>query len=138
MAHRQTILLDFDGVLHSYNGWNGGRLNETPLPFARKACWLLAKTYRLVCFTTRATRPEQKLLVEEWLRRHGFPLMPVTATKEPAHLMIDDRALTFTSWSDAFLQQVQTFRTHWNSDESTDQEAALGEALSEDQVPGVE
>lgn len=131
MGYRKTILLDFDGVLHHYTGWNEGRLNK-PLPGARKACLLLARKYRLVCFTTRATNPELMEGVLQWLRQWGFPEMRVTAIKEPSFVQIDDRSIPFTGqWSDEFLQQVDNFRTYWESMQLPPEPQLESEALQQ-------
>lgn len=114
MAYKQRILLDFDGVLHDYHGWNGGVIGE-PLPRARGACFILERHYELVVFTSRENHEEILAALKRW----GFPKMRVTNLKEPAFLQIDDRALCFTEWTDELLAAIQAFRPHWQS-ESTD------------------
>lgn len=111
MSYRKTLLIDFDGVLHSYTGWKGPAEQELgpPIDKARHAILLLAKEFRIVCFTTRPAE-----LVELWLRRHGFPAMKVTNYKEAAFLIIDDRAICFDgTWNDALLERIRNFKTHW-------------------------
>lgn len=109
MPRRQTLLIDFDGVLHDYKGWNGPEAVNGPINKARAAMHSLASTYNLVCFSTR-----DKVVIERWLRHYGFPEMRVTNHKEPAFLIIDDRAITFTGeWNDELLKKIQSFKTHW-------------------------
>lgn len=116
MAGRQTILIDFDGVLHDYKGWEGPKALGKPIEKARASCYQLERNYRLVCFTTRP-----KEFVEPWLRLHGFPPMKVTNIKEPAFLIIDDRAVTFTgTWSNEFLAQITSFSPHWSQPDGAD------------------
>lgn len=112
MAGRQTILIDFDGVLHNYKGWQGPKAPlGKPIEKARASCFILAKNYRLVCFTTRP-----KDVVEPWLRLHGFPEMKVTNIKEPAFLIVDDRAITFPgTWTDELLSRITSFSPHWSA-----------------------
>lgn len=118
--NKKRLLVDFDGVLHRYTGWKGGILGE-PIAGARHAMHLLSREFELVCFTTRADRPDMKGWVEEWLRRYGFPHMRVTCVKEPAHLTLDDRALHFGGvWTDALLTQIRNFRPYWETPPSTD------------------
>jgi hypothetical protein len=126
VPRKKTILVDFDGVLSDYKGWRGPDQLDPPLPNARKAMYLLAKDYTLVCFTTRPAEP-----VDLWLRKHGFPHMRVTNIKDPAFLQIDDRALTFKSWSDEFLAQIKSFKTHWESDESASHLSHEAQPLSQ-------
>lgn len=113
MPSKPTLLLDFDGVLHDYKGWEGPeeRFLHPPIEGARHACLLLARDFRLVCFTTR---PRE--MVEKWLRAWGFPQMMVTDRKLPAAVLLDDRALTFTgTWTDDLLSQIRNFQPHWHS-----------------------
>ena len=111
--HRPRLLLDFDGVLHTYTGWNGGQL-ESPLTKARHACMLLAEQFELVCFTARANSPEGQALVEAWLARWGFPIKRVTAMKEAAVLCVDDRAICFEGeWNDTLLARIRAFHPYW-------------------------
>lgn len=108
---RKTLLIDFDGVLHQYTGEFTPNLNP-PLPQARAACCILAKKYRLVCFTSRPV--EQ---VEPWLSRWAFPKMLVTNEKLPAFLIIDDRAICFQGvWTDNFIKSIAAFQPHWKTD----------------------
>jgi hypothetical protein len=109
MPNRQTLLVDFDGVIHDYQGWNGVEPIGQPIAKSRAALLLLEKTYRIVIFTTR---PAEN--VERWLRHYGFPDYKVTDKKEPAYLIIDDRAITFNGiWSDWFITQITNFSPHW-------------------------
>lgn len=109
MPSKQTLLIDFDGVLHAYDGTFSPILN-LPIPGARKACLILAKHYKLICFTTR--KPTED--VEGWLHRNGFPPMDVTDVKKPAYLIIDDRVMRFDGlWTDDFVQSITAFEPWW-------------------------
>lgn len=109
---RQTLLIDFDGVLHDYHGWTGPDPVGIPIEKARHAMHHLASTYRLVCFTTRPAEQTRR-----WLLRYGFPEMKVTNMKEPAFLIIDDRAITFPgTWTDELLSRITSFSPHWSAD----------------------
>jgi len=109
MPSKKTILIDFDGVLASYEGWKGEEELGNPLPNARAACFLLAKDYKLVCFTTRS-----RIWIELWLVRNGFGcISAVTNIKIPAYLQIDDRAIRFNGWNDDLLKQIKEFKPWW-------------------------
>lgn len=111
MPSKPTLLIDFDGTIHKYIGWNGGII-QGPLEKARHSMHILAAQYRLILFTTRTNTEE----LRAWLLRHGFPPMKVTNIKEPAHLIIDDRALTFEgAWTQEFLNRITSFRPHWEA-----------------------
>lgn len=129
---KKTLLVDFDGVLHDYHGWTGELPIGPPIAKARAAMHRLETTYRLVCFTTRPTAP-----TESWLRHYGFPPMKVTNVKEPAHVIIDDRAITFLGvWSDELITQITSFRPHWESAESdSPSHASLPEQKPPSELP---
>lgn len=118
MSHNKkpTLLVDFDGVLHDYKGWDGNQPTGGPLPKSRAAMCSLEAKYRLICFTTRPAD-----FVEPWLRKWGFPTMTVTNIKEPAVLIIDDRAITFTGqWNDELLERIKNFKAHWEQPKCSD------------------
>lgn len=107
---RKALLVDFDGTIAQFDGeWKGLEWLGEPIARARHAMLLLARDYRLVCFTTRPAE-----LVEPWLSRWGFPKMKVSNLKEPAHLLVDDRVLQFQGeWTDELLEQIREFKPHW-------------------------
>lgn len=110
MPRKKTICIDFDGVLAEWHGdFRGGGLGP-PLPGARRAVHLLARDFQLICFTARPNVND----IHIWLRRHGFPEMRITNVKPPsASIFLDDRAITFTAWTDHLLDQIKTFEPHW-------------------------
>lgn len=109
---RPIICVDFDGVLARYHhGMEGGETG-TPLPGALQALEQLQTRFRVVVFTARS--PKQ---VRVWLKRWGFPDIPVLDRKIPAFAYIDDRAITFRGDWEAALQQVVQFAPWWDSEE---------------------
>lgn len=111
MPRKPTLLIDFDGVLHTYHGWVKDVPLGRPIDKARAALWQLEPKYRLLCFTSRTNTEE----IRAWLRRHGFPEMRITNIKEPAHLIIDDRTICFQGvWTDDLLTRITSFTPHWS------------------------
>lgn len=121
-----TVAVDFDGVVHTYTGWNGGALDGDPLPGALEALNEIREQGTAVFVHT--ARPP--LAVAEWLWERGVPAtvddrcladhepvddpcpgvlefwdatdrVLVTQRKLPALLYIDDRAHRFTDWKRA-------------------------------------
>lgn len=92
-----TVVLDFDGVLHSYvSGWQGFVPGDPPeegaLSFCRR---LVGAGARLVVCSARAREEEGLGATRRWLREYGFPEMEVTNEKPPGHFYIDDRAIRY-------------------------------------------
>lgn len=101
MTRRNTLAIDFDGVLHQRNSaeWKGIAIIEgNPVPDAVAALHLLSHRYELVIHTCRAVHPDGERAVTEWMAKHGFPPCVVTAQKPAAIAYIDDRGLQFISW----------------------------------------
>lgn len=95
---KETIGIDFDGVLNTYTkGWNNGIIDTAPVEGAIDACArLITKGFNLYVLTARTDHGP----VYAWLQRCGFPYMEVSNVKRPAIAYIDDRAIRFTNWKD--------------------------------------
>lgn len=92
---KQTIAIDFDGVIHNYNlGWLDGSIYDGLKKGAKEAIDLLSKEYEIIVFTSRPNTIE----VDEWLKKHGIKVKEVTNTKPIARVYIDDRGLRFENW----------------------------------------
>jgi len=95
---KNTIAIDFDGVIHKYSkGWQGldnayDPPNEGAISAIRD---LKSKGYRLVIFSSRTTS-----VINEWLKKYDLEeyFDDVTNTKIPAKVYIDDRAYHFETW----------------------------------------
>jgi hypothetical protein len=105
----RTIALDFDGVLHSYRGYNGG-LIAGPIPGALESVHKLqAAGHTVVVFSTRP-----RDVIAAWLRTHEFPALEVTDTKLKFFVIVDDRAIAFEgTWSDEFVSRINDFKPYW-------------------------
>ncbi len=105
----RTIALDFDGVLHQYDGVYSAFLSE-PIPGAREAIFeFLENGFEVVIFSTRDSES-----IETWLKEHNFPPLTVTDKKPLCVVMVDDRAIRFDGvWSPEFIASVACFRPYW-------------------------
>lgn len=112
----QTVAVDFDGVLHTYErGWADGTIYGNWMPGAVTALSQLMKQYAVFIHTTR--NPRQ---VARWIEQksgYGFECVTwlppwrqfwnvqgallVTGRKLPAIAYVDDQAVRFTSWDRA-------------------------------------
>lgn len=120
------IAVDFDGVLHAYSkGWNGGEIYDEPVEGTKAAMEKLkAAGHYLMIFSTRNNfvfrkkdEPDQKIRMEEWLKKHEIPYDKIwTAGKPMADIYLDDRAIQFKgNWQET-LNDINSF-TVWNKTE---------------------
>src|ERR1700704_1735511 len=97
---RDTIAVDFDGVLNSYTTKMGldkqHLLPDPPVPGALDWVNEMVQHYNVVVFTCRAQFSYGVIAVKKWLDRHGFPPLEVTGEKPIAMLYLDDRGYLFT------------------------------------------
>ena len=115
---QKTVALDFDGVLHSYtSGWKGPRsIPDKPVPGAfgwltgfifghcdlpESICAMAsAGEFKVVIFSSRSRYFGGRWAMKRWMVRHGFDpalleVIDFPTEKPPAHILIDDRAVTF-------------------------------------------
>jgi len=94
---KPVLSVDFDGVLHRYSkGLHDGSIYDSPTPGAQEFIRKAQEHFFVMIFTARARNPEMKAEIIEWLDEHGFPEVPVTSTKYPSFLWLDDRCERFT------------------------------------------
>jgi hypothetical protein len=118
--NRQTLCIDFDGVIHSYEkGWQDGAIyGHVTEGFWDWACEAV-KAFDLVIYSSRSVRPSGRLAMRKWLQRQWeksghqgkMPPFAFSSTKPPAWLTIDDRAIQFKGdWSVLSVEAMQSFR----------------------------
>ena len=103
-----TIAIDFDGVIHSYNrGWTGDVPTDPPIFGVEKALEKLKDMgWKLVIMSTR--KPE---FIKPWLKEYGLDkyIDDITDQKIPAKIYIDDRGYRFERWDDT-LEFMKDFK----------------------------
>lgn len=127
---KPILCLDFDGVLHSYtSGWQGAHIIPDPavpgaIDFLREA----SESFQIAIFSSRSNQPDGTRAMTRWLRDQiciaagtnnipeadavWFREIQWPQSKPPAHVTIDDRALTFIGeWPD--IKQLLNFKP-WN------------------------
>lgn len=106
MTYKPRVLVDFDGVIHAYSqGWADGTVYDQPMVGARPALQMMEDAgYEVVIFSTRDA--EQ---IVAWLAANDFPAYRVTNVKEPAVAQIDDRAIHFQTWGQAYVELCQRY-----------------------------
>lgn len=89
------ILVDLDGTLAEYGGWQGPDSIGKPIPLmlGRVKDWL-KNGIDVRIFTARASVPEQIPPVQAWCLRHIGGIIPVTNVKDFGMSELwDDRAI---------------------------------------------
>lgn len=108
-AVRPRLCIDFDDVIRSHDG----KLLEG----ARESLAVLGDDFEIVIFSCRAGSDRGRGRIANWLRKHSIEVDHITATKVPAMIYLDDRALQFTGDWWQTLQQIRDFET-WNERET--------------------
>jgi hypothetical protein len=110
---KPTICLDFNGVLDTYIGWKGEDYFYPPRQGVAEFLNELSKLdYRVVILTTIETEK-----VRKWLRENGLNglVEEVSNIKPPAFVYVDDRAICFRGSFQQTLKEIESFKTHWET-----------------------
>ena len=113
---KQTVVFDFDGVIHSYtSGWIGPAcIPDPPVPGIKEAiAEIRAAGYEVVVVSTRCTHIAGIQAILNWLMDHEIQVDRVCVDKPPAIVYIDDRAICFDGRPETLLGQIQEFKP-WN------------------------
>ncbi len=116
---KSTVVLDFDGVIHSYtSGWVGAHvIADEPTEGAKEAIAKLRETYLVVIVSSRCSAPGGIEAIHEWLAQYGIKVDDVTSEKPPHIVTVDDRALRFEGDWQAVLDGIETASVPWNKKE---------------------
>ena len=99
----RILLIDFDGVLHSYTSpWTDeGTISDPPVEGAIEWLRSILKEFEVNIYSSRSKKQAGILAMQAWLKKYGlsndelnkigFPIQ-----KLGAFLTIDDRAICFT------------------------------------------
>jgi hypothetical protein len=113
---KQTIVLDFDGVIHSYSsGWKGADcIPDPPTPGAREAIAKLRDKYLVVVVSSRSHQPGGTDAIKSWLTHHQIEVDDVPDHKPPHIAVVDDRAFRFEGDWQAVLDGIADAAVPWN------------------------
>ncbi len=111
---KPILVLDFDGVLHSYrSGWKGPAIiPDPPVDGAREFCECALDYFKIWIVSSRCSQPGGVQAIVNWLTEHKFPMGISVSTdgmKPAAFVTLDDRAITFNgTWPD--IQELIQFK----------------------------
>lgn len=96
----KRILIDFDGVIHSYvSGWKGiNRIPDKPNKGALNWLGECLDNYEVYIFSSRCKDSSGINAMMRWFNKFHFGRLEelkFTYTKIPCHALIDDRAINF-------------------------------------------
>ena len=113
---KQTVVFDFDGVIHSYkSGWRGANIiPDPPVPGIGKAIADIRDAgYEVVVVSTRCASLFGYTAIMAWLDDNGIEVDAVKTEKPPAVAYIDDRAICFDGHPEKLLDRIKAFKP-WN------------------------
>ena len=118
---KQTVVFDFDGVIHSYtSGWKGATvIPDPPVPGIHEALKKIHDAgYEVIVVSTRCAHIGGRWAIESWLDMYDLAhfVDKVQKEKPPAIGYIDDRAICFDGHPETLLAKIQTFRP-WNKED---------------------
>lgn len=118
--NRQTLAIDFDGVIHSYEkGWQGGEIYGRVTDGFWKWVEETEPHFHLVIYSSRSKSTAGRMAMKKWLKtqwkasgRLGrMPVFVFAHEKPAAWLTIDDRAICFEGrWDWLSVETLQRFR----------------------------
>jgi hypothetical protein len=132
--NKPVLLIDFDGVIHSYtSGWQGATvIADPPTPGALRWLWRATEWFDVQIYSSRSKTEAGRTAMMAWMCVHSVsefgPDHPMCGHQDPdfiypikfahekpaAFLTIDDRALTFEGdWSEFEPADLLDFRP-WN------------------------
>lgn len=116
--NKQTVVFDFDGVIHSYtSGWKGENvIPDPPVPGIAESIKNFREAgYEVVVVSARCQYISGKSAIMQYLEKHGIVVDNIMAEKPPAICYIDDRAICFDGHPETLLKKVQNFKP-WNKE----------------------
>lgn len=112
---KQTVVFDFDGVIHSYtSGWKGPLIiPDPPVPGIEDALKDIHDAgYEIIIVSTRCRYFGGIEAISLWLEEYALEdyIDDIREEKPAAIVYIDDRAICFDGKSDTLLEQIRQFK----------------------------
>lgn len=100
MVKNKILAIDFDGVIHDISLANHPEFGPPILDAQPTILKLKRLQNRIIILSARASTPESKQLIANWLDANKIPYDVLTNVKPVADYYIDDKAVKFNNWSD--------------------------------------
>lgn len=113
---KKIIVMDFDGVIHSYkSGWKGiAEIPDEPVKGVKEFIDTLRKEYKVFILSSRTSHEIGIVAIKRWLDKYDIQVDDVVAKKPPAYLTIDDRCVCFNGVFEGLKDKIDNFKT-WNN-----------------------
>ena len=111
-----SIALDFDGVIHSYeSGWEGvTRTPDPPTKNVKQSLEIMKESgFNIKIYSNRASKNEKGVqAIRKYMLNHDLPYDRIVKSGKPfAKVLVDDRAVRFPGeWSLFFLNKVLNYK----------------------------
>ena len=108
----ETVVFDFDGVIHSYtSGWRGiDVIPDPPVNGIKEAIDNIRSAgYYVIVVSTRCRKERGKYAIQAWLNKYNIKVDDVVREKPPAIVYIDDRAICFDGDAKSLLDKINNF-----------------------------
>ena len=115
---KQTVVFDFDGVIHSYtSGWKGfSEIPDPPVSGIKEALKEIHDAgYEVVVVSTRCHSLDGMKAISKYLEENNMAehVDRICADKPAAIVYIDDSAICFDGKPETLLNKIKTFKP-WN------------------------
>lgn len=112
---KPIIVLDFDGVIHSYkNGWKGVTvIPDEPVEGVKEFIKKIREKFLVYILSSRTNTEEGKKAVENWLKKYNIEVDKVVEKKPPAYITIDDRCICFDGKFEGLEEKIYNFFPYW-------------------------
>lgn len=117
----ETVVFDFDGVIHSYTSpWQGvDVISDPPVEGIAQGMKILKQMgYRIIIVSARCREAAGVQAVTKYLDKHKIPYDSVDTGKPPAVAYVDDRAVRFTGEVGQMIKDIQCMQV-WNRPKHT-------------------
>jgi len=118
----KTVVFDFDGVINSYkSGWTGEGVDvivDEPVAGIKEVIdELRQRGYEVAIVSSRCQEQKGIDAINSWLNLYNIKVDKVCATKLPAIVYVDDRAINFNGKTEGLVEKICTFRS-WTEPQS--------------------
>lgn len=114
---KQTVVFDFDGVMHKYDSaWSGPgpeNIPYGPVEGIKESIEEIRKDYKVIIVSWRSATIKGLDAIKKWLDKYDIIVDDICAHKPPAIVYIDDRAITFDGRPESLLWKIKNFKP-WN------------------------